>query len=221
MVVSGLLKSAVPRVLVCSGIFNWAAVMGNSGPTKAFNDPTVKEIISKKVDGSNIPKEEGETATFAAGCFWGVELSFQRVPGVMHTMVGYTAGSKEHPTYREVCTGSTGHTEAVQMIFNPAAVSYKELLLVLFDRMNPTTLNRQGGDRGTQYRSGIYYHNEEQKIEAENFIKEMQPKFSDKIVVEIVKASKFWPAEDNHQRYLEKGSQKAAKGCLDPIACYG
>jgi len=223
MVLSGLLKTSVPRVLVCSGIFNWAGAMGNSGPVKAFNDPTVKEIITKKVDSSSsdIPKEEGETATFAAGCFWGVELAFQRVPGVMHTMVGYTAGAREHPSYQDVCTGQTGHTEAVQMIFNPAAVSYKELLLVLFDRMNPTTLNRQGNDRGTQYRSGIYYHNDNQKEEAEKFIKEMQPKYEDKIVVEIKKASKFWPAEDYHQKYLEKGKQKAAKGCLDPIACYG
>jgi len=193
------------------------------GPVKGFNSPEVKEIITKKVDDSanKIPKEEGELATFAAGCFWGVELAFQRVPGVMHTMVGYTAGEKDFPAYKDVCSGTTGHTEAVQMIFNPTAVSYKELLMVLFDRMDPTTLNRQGNDRGTQYRSGVYYHTDDQKKIAEQFFQEMQPKYADKIVVELKKASKFWPAEDYHQKYLEKGSQKAAKGCLDPIKCYG
>jgi len=100
-------------------------------------------------------------------------------------------------------------------------VTYKELLMVLFDRMDPTTLNRQGNDRGTQYRSGIYYHTEKQKAIAEDFIKEVQAKYKDKIVVEVKEASKFWPAEDYHQKYLEKGSQKATKGCLDPIKCYG
>jgi len=194
-----------------------------SGPVKGFNSPAVKDIITKKVDESatKIPKEDGELATFAAGCFWGVELAFQRVPGVLHTMVGYTAGQKDFPAYKDVCSGTTGHTEAVQMIFNPEAVSYKELLMVLFDRMDPTTLNRQGNDRGTQYRSGVYYHTDDQKKIAEQFFQEMQPKYADKIVVELKKASKFWPAEDYHQKYLEKGSQKAAKGCLDPIKCYG
>ena len=137
-----------------------------SGPVKGFNSPEVQQIITKKHDAcqNNIAKEDAETATFAAGCFWGVQLAFQRVPGVSLTMVGYTAGEKLHPSYREVCSGSTGHTEAVQMLFNPAVVSYKELLMVLFDRMDPTTLNRQGNDRGTQYRSGVYYHSEDQKV---------------------------------------------------------
>merc|ERR1712098_253330 len=144
-------------------------------------------IITRKHDPAQnkVAKEDTETATFAAGCFWGVQLSFQRVPGVVTSMVGYTAGSTQHPTYRDVCSGSTGHTEAVQMLFNPAVVSYKELLTVLFDRMDPTTLNRQGNDRGTQYRSGIYYHSEEQKEIALNFIKEIQPKYKDRIVVEV------------------------------------
>jgi len=137
-----------------------------SGPVKGFNSPEVQQIITKKHDATQnkITKEEGETATFAAGCFWGVQLAFQRVPGVGSSMVGYTAGEKLHPTYQQVCSGSSGHTEGVQMIFNPAVVSYKELLMVLFDRMDPTTLNRQGNDRGTQYRSGVYYHTEEQKV---------------------------------------------------------
>lgn len=215
----GLLRSTVPRLLVCSTF--WGAM--GSGPVKGFFTPEVKDIITKKVDeeATKVSKDDGEKATFAAGCFWGVELAFQRVPGVMHTMVGYTAGYKEHPAYKEVCAGSTGHTEAVHMIFNPKVVSYQELLLVLFDRMDPTTKDRQGNDRGTQYRSGIYYHTDEQKVVAEEFIKEIQPKYSSPIVVELLKAAKFWPAEDYHQHYLEKGSQKASKGCLDPIKCYG
>ena len=105
-------------------------------------------------------------------------------------MVGYTAGGQQHPTYQDVCNGGSGHTEAVQMLFNPQLVSYKELLAVLFDRMDPTTLNRQGNDRGTQYRSGVYYHSEEQRDLALDFIKEIQPKYKDKIVVEVKEAGK-------------------------------
>jgi len=212
----------VVKPLLCSGIFNWGGVMG-SGPVKGFNSEQVKEIITKKHDPVQIKigKEDSQTATFAAGCFWGVQLAFQRVPGVVSSMVGYTAGQKLHPTYQDVCDGDSGHTEAVQMLFNPELVSYKELLTVLFDRMDPTTLNRQGNDRGTQYRSGIYYHSEEQKDIAVKFIKEIQPKYQDKIVVEVKQAEKFWPAENYHQKYLEKGGQQSGKGCLDPIKCYG
>jgi len=214
--------SPIPQLILSSGIFGWGGAMG-SGPVKGFNSEEVQNIITKKHDSTQnkIAKEDADTATFAAGCFWGVQLAFQRVPGVASSMVGYTAGNTQHPTYNDVCSGRTGHTEAVQMLFNPAVVSYKELLKVLFDRMDPTTLNRQGNDRGTQYRSGIYYHSEEQKEIALNFIKEMQPKYADRIVVEVKKAEKFWPAEDYHQKYLEKGGQGAKKGCLDPIKCYG
>jgi len=212
----------VAKPLLCSGIFNWGGVMG-SGPVKGFNSEQVQQIITKKHDPvqNKIGKEDSQTATFAAGCFWGVQLAFQRVPGVVSSMVGYTAGQKLHPTYQDVCDGDSGHTEAVQMLFNPELVSYKELLTVLFDRMDPTTLNRQGNDRGTQYRSGIYYHSEEQKDIAVKFIKEIQPKYQDKIVVEVKQAEKFWPAENYHQKYLEKGGQQSGKGCLDPIKCYG
>merc|ERR1711909_73300 len=104
--------------------------------------------------------------------------------------------------------GPTGHTEAVQMLFNPDLVTYKELLMVLFDRMDPTTLNRQGNDRGTQYRSGIYYHSEEQKTIAQNFIKEQQPKYKDSIVVEVKEASQFWPAEEYHQNTWKRDPRR-------------
>jgi len=181
----------IPQLLLCSGIFHWSSVMG-SGPVKGFNSEHVQQIITKKHDAvqNKIAKEDSETATFAAGCFWGVQLAFQRVPGVVSSMVGYTAGPTQQPTYQDVCNGDSGHTEAVQMLFNPGLVSYKELLTVLFDRMDPTTLNRQGNDRGTQYRSGIYYHSEEQKDIALDFIKEIQPKYKDKIVVEVKEAGK-------------------------------
>jgi len=213
--------NSLPQLLVCSGFLNWSTM--GSGPVKGFNSPEVQQIISRKHDTSmnKIAKEDAEKATFAAGCFWGVQLAFQRVPGVVSTMVGYTAGEVDQPSYSAVCSGSTGHTEAVTMLFNPQLVTYRELLMVLFDRMDPTTLNRQGNDQGTQYRSGIYYHSQDQKIEAENFIKEVQPNYKSKIVVEVKEAGVFWPAEEYHQKYLEKGSQKAAKGCLDPIKCYG
>lgn len=193
------------------------------GPVKGFNSPEAKEIITKhhSPDQNNVEKDKCETATFAAGCFWGVQLAFQRVPGVVNTMVGYTAGNVDHPSYNQVCSGTTGHTEALQMHFNPEVVSFKELLIVLFDRMDPTTKNRQGNDRGTQYRSGIYYHSDQQKDQALQFINDVQKNYSSKIVVEVLPASKFWPAEDYHQKYLEKGSQKADKGCIDPIKCYG
>jgi len=216
------LRVSAPQIFVCaSSLFNWSA-MGNS-PVKGFNSPAAKQIITKEhsPDQNKVDKEACDTATFAAGCFWGVQLAFQRVPGVVDTMVGYTDGRKENPSYEEVCRGNSGHTEAVQMMFNPELVSFKDLMVVLFDRMDPTTLDRQGNDRGTQYRSGIYYHSEQQKEEALEFIKEVQPKYNSKIVVEVKKASKFWPAEDYHQKYLEKGSQKAEKGCLEPIKCYG
>jgi len=216
------MKFLLPKTygfLLYSGLFSGA--MG-SGPVKGFNTPAVKNILSRTVDKTKlVPKEDGEKATFAAGCFWGVELTFQRVPGVLHTMVGYTAGCKEHPTYKDVCSGTSGHTEAVQMIFDPNVVSYKDLLVVLFDRMDPTSLNRQGGDQGTQYRSGVYYHSDDQKSSAEDFIKEVQPNYTNKIVVEVKQASKFWPAELYHQHYLQKGGQAADKGSLEPIKCYG
>merc|ERR1711972_255221 len=198
--------SPLPQLLITSGIFSWSGAMG-SGPVKGFNSEEVQNIITKKHDATQnkIAKEDADTATSAAGCFWGVQLAFQRVPGVASTMVGYTAGSKQHPSSNEVCSGSTGHTEAVQMLFNPDLVTYQELLTVLFDRMDPTTLNRQGNDRGTQYRSGIYYHSEEQKTIAQNFIKEAQAKYKDKIVVEVKEASMFWPAEDLPSKVLREG----------------
>lgn len=161
------------------------------------------------------------TATFAAGCFWSVELAYQRLPGVLTTSVGYIGGSKDNPTYREVCSGTTGHAEAVQVTFDADQISYGDLLRVFWKKHDPTTPNRQGNDVGSQYRSAIFYHTEGQKEEAEASKTEHQQSHSRPIVTQIVAATTFWPAEEYHQRYLEKGGQCASKGATDPIRCYG
>eukprot|EP00894_Picocystis_sp_ML_P004896 jgi/Pico_ML_1/55413/g1101.t2 len=163
------------------------------------------------VDGKDV-----KMATFAGGCFWGLELAYQRKPGVLRTCVGYTQGHVERPTYRQVCSGRTGHTEAVQLTYDTRQVTYPELVDLFFDRIDPTALNRQGNDVGTQYRTGIYYHDEEQKREAEQAKSKIPG-----AVTEVLPAAIFWPAEDYHQQYLEKGGQSAEKTCKDPIRCYG
>lgn len=148
-----------------------------------------------------------EKATFAAGCFWGVEETFRKIAGVLSTRVGYTGGTTKNPTYGDVCTGETGHAEAVEIVFDPSVVSYEDLLSVFWQMHDPTTSNRQGPDIGTQYRSAIFYHDEKQREAAESSKEDLQkdPKFAArKIVTEIVPASEFYPAEEYHQRYLQK-----------------
>jgi peptide-methionine (S)-S-oxide reductase len=146
------------------------------------------------------------TATFAAGCFWGVEETFHKVKGVTATAVGYSGGTTPNPTYEDVCTDRTGHAEAVQVEFDPAQVSYEELLKVFWENHDPTTRNRQGPDIGSQYRSAIYYHTPEQKAAAEAFKDQLQKsgKYRRPIVTEITPAGPFYRAEEYHQRYLEK-----------------
>lgn len=147
-----------------------------------------------------------EKATFAAGCFWGVEAAFRKVNGVVDTTVGYTGGDFDSPTYKDVCGHRTGHAEAVEVVFDPSKVSYEELLDVFWSMHNPTTLNRQGPDIGSQYRSAIFYHDDRQK-KAANSSKgklERSGRFKRPVVTEIVPASKFYRAEEYHQRYLEK-----------------
>jgi peptide-methionine (S)-S-oxide reductase len=145
-----------------------------------------------------------EKATFAAGCFWGVEDAFRRVPGVLDAVSGYTGGRVEHPTYRQVCGHDTGHAEAVEVTFDPQQVSY-ETLLDLFWRMHdPTQLNRQGPDVGDQYRSAIFTHGPEQEQAAIASRDREQANYSRPIVTQILPAPRFWPAEEYHQRYFEK-----------------
>lgn len=147
-----------------------------------------------------------EQATFAMGCFWGVEVTFRNTEGVTDAVVGYTGGETVNPTYQEVCSDRTGHAEAILVSYDPAKVSYDELLEVFWANHDPTTLNRQGPDVGSQYRSAIFYHNSQQKAaaEASKARQEQSGRFHRPIVTEIVPAATFYPAEDYHQRYLEK-----------------
>jgi len=144
------------------------------------------------------------TAIFGAGCFWGVELAFGRVEGVAKTSVGYTGGRTENPTYEQVCTGNTGHAEVVWVEFDPLVVPYDELLDVFWGCHDPTTLNRQGPDIGTQYRSAVYYNDPTQEEAAKQSKEKNAKRFPSPIVTEITAASKYYLAEDYHQKYLEK-----------------
>ena len=145
-------------------------------------------------------------ATFAAGCFWGVEATFRQLPGVTATRVGYTGGHMENPTYQDVCTDGTGHAEAVEVDYDPAKVSYDQLLTVFWENHDPTQLNRQGPDWGSQYRSAIFYQDAEQKAAAEASKQKLQDSgaYRKPIVTQILPAVTFYPAEDYHQQYLEK-----------------
>lgn len=147
-----------------------------------------------------------DTATLAAGCFWCVEAVFQELKGVLSVTSGYTGGKIKNPTYREVCSGLTGHAEACQIIFDPAVITYDELLEAFWSSHDPTTLNRQGADQGTQYRSAIFYHNEDQKKLAESYKAKLNAEnaFGKPIVTEISPASVFYKAEDYHQNYYNE-----------------
>ncbi len=152
-----------------------------------------------------------EIATFGAGCFWGVEAAFRRVPGVVDAVSGYSGGRTDNPTYREVCTDQTGHAEVVQVTFDPAQVSYEQLLEVFWKMHDPTQVNRQGPDFGKQYRTAIFFHTPEQQAMA---LKSKQAldasgKLRGPVATEIMPAGAFWRAEEYHQRYLEKRGQES------------
>ena len=155
---------------------------------------------------AKIAKPKSEKATFAAGCFWGVESAFSQVKGVVKTTVGYTGGHVKNPTYKDVCTDKTGHAEALELEFDPGVVSYEKLLDVFWDIHDPTTPNRQGPDVGSQYRSAIFYHSPQQEKTALASKKKLQDsgKFKKPIVTEITEATEFYNAEEYHQRYFEK-----------------
>ncbi len=158
-----------------------------------------------------MPNSQTEIATFAGGCFWGVEELFRTTPGVISTRVGYTGGSLPNPIYEQVCTGSTGHAEAIEITFDPTKILYKELVHTFFRNHNPVTRNRQGPDIGTQYRSAIFFHSSEQQKIAESVKMEVEKSgvWKAPIVTEILPASTFYPAEDYHQQYLAKRGMRS------------
>mmetsp|Transcript_22130 Transcript_22130/g.53621 ORF Transcript_22130/g.53621 Transcript_22130/m.53621 type:complete len:414 (+) Transcript_22130:115-1356(+) len=163
-----------------------------------------------------------KVATFALGCFWGGELAYQRMPGVISTHVGYTQGQKENPTYEEVCTGTTGHTEAIRIIYDPDIASYKSLVQLALDRLGGDIykLNQVGNDRGTQYRHGVYYHNDKQKEVVEELFSGLGSEGRE-VMTELKESDIFYMAEEYHQQYLLKGGQSAKKGAGETIRCYG
>lgn len=152
------------------------------------------------------PTPATETATLAAGCFWGTEEFFRRVPGVIETRVGYTGGHLKNPTYQDTSSGDTGHAESLELTFNPAKVSYAELLTLFFKMHDPTTANRQGNDVGSQYRSAIYYHGDKQKQLALDLMRKIERSgaWKARLTTEVAPAGTFYPAEDYHQHYLVK-----------------
>lgn len=155
-------------------------------------------------------KDKFQTATFASGCFWCTEAVFERVKGVISVESGYTGGSVSNPSYEEVSGGNTGHAEAIQLTYDPAIISYIKLLEIFFSTHDPTTLNRQGADVGTQYRSAIFYHSEDQKKAAESVIKKLTEEkiFDAPIVTEVTEFTRFFKAEDYHQDYYENNSSQ-------------
>jgi methionine-S-sulfoxide reductase len=172
--------------------------------SEELNSQTKKEMLDS---------EEGyQMATFAGGCFWGTEYVFQQVPGVKSTAVGFMGGRVDNPTYKQICYTDTNHAEVVQLRYEPGQISYEKLVKVFFKTHDPTTLNRQGPDVGTQYRSAIFYHNEQQKQIAEKAKAAFDTfgEFKDPIVTEIVPAKEFWEAEDYHQDYFKKNPNHPA-----------
>jgi peptide-methionine (S)-S-oxide reductase len=186
---------------------------GNSNRYLNIRIPSaIHTFMPEKYPKDGMTREE--RATFAAGCFWGVEAAFREVKGVVATQVGYTGGQTKNPTYEEVCSGKTGHAEAVMVTFNPDTVSYQELLVLFWSIHDPTQLNRQGPDYGTNYRSAIFYHSDEQRALAEESrekLAELGRYGSRPIVTEIVPAASFYPAEDYHQQFYEKKGKKSCR----------
>lgn len=177
------------------------------------HDPPVKKVNftdNNTTTMSTTPSGKTDTATLANGCFWCTEAIFEELEGVISATSGYTGGAVENPTYKQVCTGNTGHAECLQIVYDPQKISFDALLEVFWETHDPTTLNRQGNDVGTQYRSGIFYHNDEQKQKAEKYKAELNKSgaFDNPIVTEISPFTKFYPAEDYHQQYFEQNENQ-------------
>jgi peptide-methionine (S)-S-oxide reductase len=188
------------------------------GPQINLEDGTTSNK-EKNNPNVNHDGQRFKVATFALGCFWGGELDFMRVPGVVGTKVGYTQGQLDEPTYEQVCQGTTGHTEAMLVVYDSEQVEYGALVKLAIDRLGESKfmLNQVGNDRGTQYRHGVYYHDDEQRQVAQRIIQTYGPDCK----TECLPAAYFYDAEDHHQQYLLKGGQSARKGATDFIRCYG
>ncbi len=195
-------------------------LLGISSGLQACSSGTNSTIATQFPDMTAQPEQKTDTAYLAAGCFWCIEAIFQQLDGVISVSSGYTAGQVKNPSYKEVCTGLTGHAEAARIIYDPAKLSFDELLEVFWKTHDPTTLNRQGADVGTQYRSGIYYINDEQKATAEKYKKELDASgaFEKPIVTEIVPFDgAFYVAEDYHQNYYnQNGEQGYCRMVIQP-----
>jgi peptide-methionine (S)-S-oxide reductase len=207
---AGVIRTQVSRRLVV-----WPDVLwkGSSSALKNATECGTKLIFANRADDKIVRatsaglRDNGinmEKATFGAGCFWGVEAAFRQLKGVVSTAVGYSGGHFPNPTYKDVCSGKTGHAEVVQVEYEPTQVTYDDLLKVFWENHDPTTLNRQGPDVGAQYRSAIFFHTPEQESAAKASKEKMQAGYKKKIVTEITPASEFYRAEDYHQQYLEK-----------------
>jgi peptide-methionine (S)-S-oxide reductase len=187
-------------------------VTGFNGCGKTGSSMTNKEQQNSSEAAKNKPDaEQYPVATFAAGCFWGVEYNFRRIPGIVNAAVGFMGGNVDNPSYKDVCYTDTGHAEVVHLWYDPEKVSYKQLVRIFFIMHDPTTLNRQGPDVGDQYRSAIFYHTPEQKEIAEKVKQQLDAsgKYKRPIVTEITAAGPFWKAEDYHQQYIEKNPTRS------------
>jgi peptide methionine sulfoxide reductase msrA/msrB len=197
---------------------NCGAHLGHVFTGEGFTDKNTRHCVNSisltfqplQMPGRNQKQEreaKSDTAIFAGGCFWGMQYYFEDKKGVLSTQVGYIGGHTEHPTYEQVCSHTTGHIEAIEVVFNPQKISYEELAKLFFEIHDPTQVNRQGPDIGEQYKSAIFYRNEEQKEIAEKLIKILKSKGYD-VVTELIPATEFWPAEDYHQQYYERNGHR-------------
>lgn len=196
-----------------------AVSLTSCGRSSTAKEPIFKDI--EPLESTNMSEQSGvlETATFGAGCFWCVEAVFQRLEGVESVASGYSGGKVKNPTYREVTTGRTGHAEVIQLTYDPSVITFDELLEIFWQTHDPTTLNRQGADVGTQYRSAIFYHTEEQRAKAEFYKEKLNAEhvFPNPIVTEITEFEAFYVAEDYHQDYYNlNGSQPYCTFVIDP-----
>lgn len=199
-----------------TGLFLCALVGGAYALNSLPDDPPSKSIkLTPTIWSKGHKAKKTETATFAGGCFWGIENGFRKTPGVLATAVGYTGGVVPFPTYKQVCSKTTGHTEAVRLTFDPSVISYEKLTEKFFTMINPTQLNFQGPDYGTNYRSGIYYHSDAQRKTAQAILTRLNTasKHKGRVVTELLAAPTFYMAEDYHQQFDEK---RGIESCPTP-----